>query len=153
MKRKVESKMRIPSKVFWMAMLLILLPMAVQAQEALLKNLYSQVFKLYDQGRYSEAADIAKKALKVAEDTFGEEHPNVAISLNNLAYLYDCQCNHAKSEPLYKRALAILEKALVPDHFRVGFVVSNMAERSRKMGKKDEADRLEARAARIRSRH
>lgn len=145
--------MRILSKVFWMAMLLILLPMIVQAQEALLKSLYSQVFKLYDQGRYSEAAHIAKKALKVAEDTFGEEHPNVAISLNNLAYLYDCQCNHAKSEPLYKRALAILEKALGPDNFRVSFVLNNMAERSRKMGRKDEADRLEARAVRIRSRH
>ena len=132
-----------------MAMLLILLPMAVQAQEALLKNLYSQVFKLYDEGRYSEAADVAKKALKVAEDTFGDEHPNVAISLNNLAYLYDCQGNYIKSEPLYKRALAILEKVLGPDHFRVGFVLSNMAERSRKTGKKEEANRLEARAAKI----
>ncbi len=145
--------MRILSRVSWMAMLLILLPLAVQAQEALLKNLYSQVFKLYEQGRYSEAADIAKKALKVAEDTFGEEHPNVGISLNNLAYLYDCQGNHTKSGPLYKRALAILEKALGPDHLRVGLVLSNMAERSRKMGKRDEADRLEARAARILSMH
>lgn len=97
--------MRILSKVFWMAMLLILLPMAGQAQEALLGNLYSQVFELYDQGRYSEAADIAKEALKVAENTFGEDHPNVAISLNNLAYLYDCQGNHAQSGPLYRRAL------------------------------------------------
>ena len=132
-----------------MAMSLILLPMAVQAQEALLKNLYSQVFKLHDQGRYAEAADVAKKALRVAEDRFGDEHPNVAISLNNLAYLYDCQGNYVKSEPLYKRALAILEKLLGPDHFRVGFVLSNMAERSRKMGKKDEADRLEAQAAKI----
>ena len=143
--------MRILPKVFWMAMLLILLPMAVLAQEALLKNLYSQVFKLHDQARYAEAADVAKKALRVAEDRFGKEHPNVAISLNNLAYLYDCQGNYVKSEPLYKRALVILEKLLGPDHFRVGFVLSNMAERSRKMGKKDEADRLEAQAAKIRS--
>ena len=125
--------------------------MAGQAQEVLLENLYSQVFQLYDQGRYSEAADIAKEALKVAEDTFGEDHPNVAISLNNLAYLYDCQGNHAQSGPLYRRALGILEKAVGPDHFRVGLVLRNMAERCRKMGKKDEADRLEARAENIRA--
>jgi len=143
--------MRILSKVFWMAMLLILLPMAGQAQEALLENLYSQVFELYDQGRYSEAADIAKEALKVAEDTFGEDHPNVAISLNNLAYLYDCQGNHAQSGPLYRRALGILEKAVGPEHFRIALVLRNMAERCRKMGKKDEADRLEARAENIRA--
>jgi tetratricopeptide (TPR) repeat protein len=71
--------------------------------------------------------------------------------LNNLAYLYDCQGEYAQSGPLYERALAILEKVLGPDHFRVGQVLSNMAERCRKMGKKDEAERLEARAAKIRA--
>jgi tetratricopeptide (TPR) repeat protein len=71
--------------------------------------------------------------------------------LNNLAYLYDCQGEYAQSGPLYKRALEILEKALGPEHFRVGQVLSNMAERSRKMGKNDEAERLEARAAKIRA--
>jgi len=94
---------------------------------------------------------MAKEALKVAEDTFGEDHLNVAISLNNLAYLYDCQGNHAQSGPLYRRALGILEKTVGPDHFRVGLVLRNMAERCRKMGKKDEADRLEARAENIRA--
>jgi tetratricopeptide (TPR) repeat protein len=143
--------MRILSKVFWMAMVLILLPMAGQAQEALLEDLVSQVFELYGQGRYSEATGIAKEAVGVAEETFGQDHPNVAISLNNLAYLYDCQGEYAQSGPLYKRALAILEKVLGPDHFRVGQVLSNMAERCRKMGKKDEAERLEARAAKIRA--
>jgi len=143
--------MRILSKVFWMATVLILLPMAGQAQEALLEDLYSQVFQLYEQGRYSEATGIAKEAVKVAEETFGQDHPNVAISLNNLAYLYECQGEHAQSGPLYKRALAILEKALGPDHYRVGLVLRNMAERCRKMGEKDEAERLKARAAKIRA--
>jgi tetratricopeptide (TPR) repeat protein len=143
--------MRMLSKVFCMAIVLILLPMAGQAQEALLEDLFSQVFELHGLGRYSEATDRAKEALKVAEDTFGQDHPNVAISLNNLAYLYDCQGEYAQSGPLYKRALAILEKALGPDHFRVGLVLSNMAERCGKMGKRDEAERLKARAAKIRT--
>ena len=37
-------------------------------------------------------------------------------SLNNLAALYQAQGRYAEAEPLYKRALAIDEKALGPDH-------------------------------------
>ena len=36
--------------------------------------------------------------------------PSVAINLNNLAALYDDQGKYAEAEPLYKRALAILEE-------------------------------------------
>ena len=38
--------------------------------------------------------------------------------LNNLAGLYQTQGRYAEAEPLYKRALAIYEKALGPDHPR-----------------------------------
>ena len=44
------------------------------------------------------------------------DHPDVATSLNNLAELYRTQGDYAKAEPLYKRSLAIREKALGPDH-------------------------------------
>jgi len=40
----------------------------------------------------------------------------VATSLNNLAELYYIQGQYAKAEPLHKRALAIREKALGPNH-------------------------------------
>jgi hypothetical protein len=46
----------------------------------------------------------------------GLEHPDVATNLNNLAGLYDEQGRYVDAEPLYKRALAISEKALGPDH-------------------------------------
>jgi hypothetical protein len=36
----------------------------------------------------------------------------VATGLNNLPALYDNQGQYAKAEPLYRRALAILEKAI-----------------------------------------
>jgi tetratricopeptide (TPR) repeat protein len=39
----------------------------------------------------------------------------VAESLNNLAGLYQAQGQYAKAEPLYKRALVILEKEQHPD--------------------------------------
>jgi hypothetical protein len=41
-------------------------------------------------------------------------HPDVAVSLNNLAELYSGQGRYAEAEPLNKRAFAIREKALAP---------------------------------------
>jgi tetratricopeptide (TPR) repeat protein len=47
--------------------------------------------------------------------------------LNNLAALYDAQGRYAEAEPLYRRAVAIAEKALGPDHPRVGTALNNLA--------------------------
>ena len=40
----------------------------------------------------------------------------MATALNNLAGLYRDQGHYAKAEPLYKRALAIRENTLRPEH-------------------------------------
>ena len=48
--------------------------------------------------------------------TLGPDHPDVAQSLNGLAALYKAEGRYADAEPLYKRCLAIREKALGPDH-------------------------------------
>ena len=50
------------------------------------------------------------------EKALGPEHPDVATSLNNLAALYQATGRYAEAEPLYQRALAILEEVLGPDH-------------------------------------
>jgi tetratricopeptide (TPR) repeat protein len=51
-----------------------------------------------------------------AESAFGPDHPSVAVSLNNLALLYQDRGDYADAEQLYRRSLAILEKALGPDY-------------------------------------
>ena len=56
-----------------------------------------------------------KRALAIREKALGPEHPDVAISLNNLALLLlRHQGRYAEAEPLYKRALAIRRKRSVP---------------------------------------
>ncbi len=70
----------------------------------------------------------------------------MGTSLNNLAELYRAQGKYAEAEPLYKRALAIREKALGPEHPHVANILRNMAECYKKTGKKKEAKRLEERA-------
>ncbi len=92
------------------------------------EELNAQVNILYEQGKYPEAVPKALEALRVAEATFGSEHDNVGISLNNLASLYKEQGKYAEAEPLYKRSLAIAEKALGPEHPNVATSLNNLAE-------------------------
>ena len=40
---------------------------------------------------------------------FGPDHPEVAVSLNNLGVLYSNMDRYAEVEPLYLRALTIYE--------------------------------------------
>jgi tetratricopeptide (TPR) repeat protein len=80
----------------------------------------------YDQGHYVEAEPLYKRALAIDEKVLGPDHPNVAIRLNNLAWLYQEQGRNAQAEPLYKRALAIDEKALGPQHPNTRAVRENL---------------------------
>jgi tetratricopeptide (TPR) repeat protein len=49
------------------------------------------------------------------------------MRLNDLAALYRRQGQYAQAEPLVKRALAIYEKALGPDHPSVATSLNNLA--------------------------
>ncbi len=83
----------------------------------------------------------------------GAEHPGVATSLNNLAALYQAQGRYGDAEPLYKRSLAIREKALGAEHPDVAQSLENYAALLRKTGRDAAAAKLEARAKAIRAKH
>lgn len=70
----------------------------------------------YQQGRYTEAAAMAERALKMADEVFPANHINITVSLTNLANIYRAQNKHAQAEPLFKRALQIEEKRLGKNH-------------------------------------
>ena len=113
--------------------------------------LNQETMELYRTGKYDRAVVVAQKALQVAEQNVGPDHPDVAQSLDNLASLYDTQGAYAQAEPLYKRSLAILEKALGPDHPHVATNLENLAGLYRATKRSAEAEALEQRAARIRA--
>jgi tetratricopeptide (TPR) repeat protein len=66
--------------------------------------------------RYADAAALWRQATDVTEKHFGPDHPDTALSLNNLGYLLHAQGDLAGARPYCERALAIWEKALGPDH-------------------------------------
>ena len=79
--------------------------------------------------------------------------PDLAMSLNNLAALYYDETKYAEAEPLYRRALAIWEKALGQDHPNVATSLENYADLLHKIGRDAEASDMEARAKAIRAKH
>jgi tetratricopeptide (TPR) repeat protein len=70
--------------------------------------------------------------------------------LNNLAELYGERGRYAEAEPLYKRALVILENALGPDHPDVATIVNNLARLYEDQHRHAEAEPLYKRALAIR---
>ena len=69
--------------------------------------LNDEVMELYRTGKYDRGVVVAKKALEVAEQNVGPDHPDVATSLENLAYLYRATHRDAEAEPLEQRAACI----------------------------------------------
>ena len=63
-----------------------------------------------------------------------------------MAALYRAPRRHAEAEPLYLRALAILEKALGPEHPSVTQTVGNYAALLRETGRGAEANPTAVRA-------
>ena len=62
-------------------------------------------------GQYQAAVGPLTEALAIREKALGPDHPDVALNLNNLAALYWTRAEYDEAEPLFRRALAISEKA------------------------------------------
>jgi tetratricopeptide (TPR) repeat protein len=80
----------------------------------------------------------------------GNEDPQFAFSLNQLAFLYNSQGKYNEAEPLYLRSLSISEKQLGENHPDVATSLNNLAELYRNRGKYEEAEPLYLRSLSIR---
>lgn len=90
------------------------------------------------QGRIQEAEELLVRALKNAEK-IGKDSLPAAACLNGLAILYHSQKSYAAAEPLYLRALSIVETAVGASHPRVGVLHKNLGELYRGQGRMLEA--------------
>ena len=90
-----------------------------------------------------------RRALAIDEASFGPDHPNVAIDLNNLAQLLQATNRLAEAEPLMRRALAIDEASFGPDHPNVAIRLNNLAQLLQATNRLAEAEPLMRRALAI----
>ncbi|MGK7904999.1 MAG: tetratricopeptide repeat protein [Hormoscilla sp.] len=101
-----------------------------------------QVMELYQQGNYGAAIPLAQQAVEIARQRWGDRHPKVAISLNNLALLYNEQSKDKEAEPLYHEAIAIDRIALPQNHPHLATHLNNLALLYEFQGKDREAEPL-----------
>ena len=130
---------------------LALWPAHVLAQAGQWDNYMAAATSAYQQGNYAEAEKQLSAALREAEG-FGLEDLRLATSLFVLAQTYKAQGRYAEAEPLFKRALGIMEKALGPDHPHVATVLHGLATLYGDQGRYAKAVPLHKRALVIRER-
>jgi tetratricopeptide (TPR) repeat protein len=116
-------------------------------ETTLLRDLSSSIS---DQGDPESARLITEEALKISEEQLGEIHLDTAISLNNLAGLYQNLGRYKEAEPLLLRALEINEVQLGENHLETAYNLNNLASLYRILGRYKEAEPLYLRALKIR---
>ncbi|MFM6591972.1 MAG: tetratricopeptide repeat protein, partial [Dolichospermum sp.] len=101
------------------------------------------------QGFYDQASPYREKCLTVSEKRLGENHPDVATSLNDRAELYHNQGRYTEAEPMYIRARSIREQQLGENHPDVATSLNNLAALYENQGRYTEAEPLYIRALSI----
>ncbi len=99
---------------------------------------------LFSIAEYSDAVAVHQHALDIRERRFGENHPDVAQSLGNLAAAYHLQSDFERAGIYYDQALTIYEK--YPDVASQDFVTvaRNFADLLAQIGRTDHAREINA---------
>jgi tetratricopeptide (TPR) repeat protein len=105
---------------------LVLCGTNASAQDENLQELNYNSVRLFEQGKYNEASELADRALKLAENKYGPENTQITPFLNNLAVIYFAQGRYAEAEALYERALGITEPVFSSDHPRIKSLIEGL---------------------------
>src|SRR6516225_2644300 len=89
-------------------------------------QLHQRILELYQHGKFKDAIPLAEKLVALTKRARGDER-DTAISLNDLALLYQAMGNYAKAEPLLEEALVIRQKVLGREHPDTAASLNNLA--------------------------
>ncbi|KKD36948.1 NB-ARC domain-containing protein [Limnoraphis robusta CS-951] len=92
------------------------------------------------QGFYSQAEPWYENCLDITQNRLGQQHPDVANSLHNLANLYRSQGKYEQAEPLFIQALEMRRQLLGQQHPDVASSLNNLALLYYFQGKYEEAE-------------
>lgn len=80
-------------------------------------TLFTGIFRFYlGQALYNQAEVWCERCRDFTAQHLGEEHPDFANSLNNLALIYEAQGRYLEAEPLIEQSIGIFEQ--LPDGFQ-----------------------------------
>lgn len=81
-------------------------------------DLTSAMMQKLSSGGSPEAISLGKQALDVAKKTFGTQHVNYGLSLNNLGWAYLMSQKYSDAEPLFRQSADVLERIGSPEESR-----------------------------------
>ncbi|RDL30230.1 uncharacterized protein BP5553_10508 [Venustampulla echinocandica] len=107
--------------------------------------IYRQTFELSEKVLGLEHPDtlikpIYRQTLELSKKVLGLEHPDTLISMNNLAFLLECQGNYSETEPIYRETLELLKKVLGQEHPDTLTSMNNLACLLKQQGNYSEAE-------------
>lgn len=111
--------------------------------------LYKAGSYLMVRGRYGEARPLLERAVTLAEQQYGPEHPALIPRLLRQAELSWRQEENEIAERQLQRVLALGEQQLSPTHPQIAETLSNLAKVYRQQNKHEQAESLDQRALRI----
>jgi tetratricopeptide (TPR) repeat protein len=97
---------------------------------------------LQHQGKLAEAEGYFREALEGRRRVLGPDHPLTALSLRNLAGLFNKQRRFAEAQPLLREALEIYPKQLDAGHWWIAMARSSLGESLAGLGHHAEAEPL-----------
>jgi len=101
--------------------------------------------------QYGEAESLFQRALIIEEKALGPEHSEVFKTLSNLGTAYYIDGRYKDAEPILLRALKVGEQSLGAAHPEVIITLADYAALLRKLNRKGEARKLEARVRDLRA--
>jgi|GEM_PF-3587382 len=128
-----------------------LLAMGVEREEDFPSNyaLSSWATYLYNSGLYAPSDTLHRSCMARTGRAKGEEHPDYATHLTNLAVALQAQGKFAEAEGLYRRALEIGEKTVEDERHSYATRLNNLAAVLQDQGKFTEAEGLYRRTLKI----
>ena len=73
-------------------------------------------------GDYAKALHYYEKDLAICQSTLPSNHPDIATSYNNIAWVYRGKKDFKQALDYYERALGVWEKTLPPTHHNIADV-------------------------------
>jgi CHAT domain-containing protein/Tfp pilus assembly protein PilF len=113
-------------------------------------QLTQQADELYEQGAYQQALPLVEEALAIREQELGENAPDIASSLNNLAALHHALGNYDRAAPLFQRLMTITADVSGVDSLEYALVLNNLAEVYRMQGDYVQSEELHLKSIAIR---
>jgi CHAT domain-containing protein len=118
------------------------------AQKGDLSARSARINALRSAGKYAEALPLAQAMVASLEKTSNSR--DLAAALNNFGQIYADQGHDDQAEPLYKRAVALMEKGTGLDSVEIAPVLNNLAALDQRQSRFAEAEPLFKRALAIR---